>query len=343
MRIQRSAHRDGTTDTAMSVAASLSAGTMACAALSIGVLTDLTTTKGHIMAPKILIVGATGTNGRALVQLCQARGIPVRALVRASAGEAPALGPGVDVVKGDLADRDSLAAALSEIEKVFAVTAIHPDVVSWFDTLFDAADAAQVRHLVKFSGLGAGADSPCEIIRQHGQSDERLMRSGLPYTILRPNSFYQNMLGQAQLISSEGRFYLPLGDAAQSMIDVRDIAEIAAKILTEDGHIGEIYELTGPEALSFHDVARILGDVRGETVSYQPITVADAEASYLRLGMPAWTAHALADLQGVFATGAYAEPLPTSERLLGRAPKSFYRFAEDYADRWRSDAGASQR
>lgn len=289
------------------------------------------------MSDKVFIAGATGTNGRALVWELQTRQVPVRALIRSSVTAVPDFGPGVEIIKGDLADRDSLGRTLDGIARAYIVTAIHQDAVAWFDNFYAAAKAADVRHVVKFSGLGSGGDSPSEVMRQHGASDAMLIESGLSYTILRPNSFHQNMLAQAPAIAKEGRFTLPIGGAAQSTIDVRDIAEISANILTEDSHFGQVYDLTGPEALTFHDVARILSEVRGEPVVYQPITAEEAETAYRQAGLPAWNAHALAEIQDLFATGAYKTVLPDAERLLGRNLRTFREFAADHAEVWRGD------
>lgn len=281
-------------------------------------------------ATRILIAGATGTNGRALLDALPNDDVILRAFVR-SADVARSSIPGdVEVAEGDLANPASLAAAFDGVDKAYVVTAVLPDTVELFRNFYDAANAAGIRHLVKFSGLGASQDSPSEIIRQHGASDDLLRDSGLTYTIIRPNSFHQNMLWQAEAIATTDTFYLPLGDAAQSTIDVRDIAEITAKILTSDGHENKAYDLTGPESLTFHDVARIIGAERGKDVTYLAITPQAAEAAMKEQGMPDWSAHALAEIQALFGSGAYAAVLPDAERLLGRRPRAFTDFVRDH-------------
>lgn len=279
----------------------------------------------------ILVAGATGTNGKELTRELLGRGANVRALVRNGDQAVSALGGDVEVVQGDLGDRSSLDAAFDGIDKAFIVTAIVPNTIELFTNFFDAATKANVQHLVKFSGLTSSATSPSEVIRQHAQSDEALRASGLTHTILRPNSFYQNMLWQGQAISENDTFYLPLSDARQSTIDVRDIAEIAATILTTDGHANKAYDLTGPESLSFNEVANIIGDVRGKPVTYIPIAQEAAEAAMKEQGMPEWSAHVLAEISAVFGTGVAAEVLPDAERLLGRKPTTFRQFVEDHA------------
>jgi uncharacterized protein YbjT (DUF2867 family) len=278
----------------------------------------------------ILVVGATGTNGREVVKQLSARGVPVRALVR-SAEKTPDLRlPNVELVRGDLGDPTSLDAALRGVDRAFIVTAVDQRCVEWFGNFFDAARRAGGPHVVKFSGMGAGsADTP--IMRQHRETDDRLQRSGLPWTILRPNSFHQNMLWSADSIKQQGAFYLPLGDARQSLVDVRDIAAVAVDVLTGKGHEGQVYELTGPESLSYQDVAATLAKVLGKPVRSVPVTPEAARELMLKSGMPEWNAAALTDLYKVFASGAYARTTDTAARLLGRPPRSFEQFARDHA------------
>lgn len=280
--------------------------------------------------PNLLIIGATGTNGRALIDALDGKGESVRALVRNTASAKTTLPDWVDLIEGDLADPASLDHAFDGVDKVFMVTSVQPNTIALFTNAYAAASKANVAQFVKFSGLGASTDSPSEVIRQHGETDEVLRDSGLPFTILRPNSFHQNMLWQADGISKTGQFFLPLGDAAQSTIDVRDIADVAAEVLLTEGHIGKTYDLTGPESLTFEDVARILGNVRGSPVSYTAISREAAEAAMKDAGMPEWSAHALAEIQALFATGAYADVHPDAATLLNRPLRRFIDFARDH-------------
>lgn len=281
-------------------------------------------------APEILVIGATGVNGRALLAELGQRGVPARAMVRGA--DHPALAGAVEIVHGNLVDPASLRRAMAGIGKLYVVTSIQPDTVALFENAYAAAKDAGVRHVVKFSGLGSDIGSPSEVIRQHGVSDAALVVSGLPYTILRPNSFHQNMLWQAKSIAETGAFYLPLGEARQSTVDVRDLAEATARILSESGHKGRTYDLTGPESLSFADVAAIIGSMTGRDVRYVPVTRDEAEQAMLSGGMPPWNAHVLAEVQALFATGAYADTTADLAMLLGREPRTFRHFVEDHCD-----------
>lgn len=276
----------------------------------------------------ILIAGATGTNGRMLTNLLAQKGHQVRALVRSAARAQFLVQPNVQLYEGDLSQPDSLDGAFEGVDKAFIVTTIMPNTVELFQNFFDAAQRTTKPHIVKFSALGASSANSI-IQNQHTQSDEALIASGLPYTILRPNSFYQNMLWSAASIKESGQFYLPLGDAKQSLVDVRDIAAVAAKELTEDGHAGKTYELTGPEGLSYHDVARQLSELLGKDVTYVPISDEASRQGMLDAGMPEWNADALTELYSVFATGNFAEPNDTIRQLLGREATSFAAWAKD--------------
>lgn len=281
--------------------------------------------------PTLLVAGATGLNGRELLKQLTQQGIPAKALVRDTARAADLKNEFIQLVEGDLSDPASLNVAFEGIEQAYIVTSINQDTVRWFKNFYAAAKHAEVKHLVKFSGYGSSEDSQSEVIRQHGESDRLLRESGLTYTVLRPNSFFQNMLWQADSIKSQGQFYLPLGDARQSLVDVRDIAEATVRVLTEPGHENQAYDLTGPESLSFDDVATELANVAGKEVRYVPVSVADAKSSMLEGGMPEWDADVLAEIQGVFSSGIYERVEPDLERILGRTPRRFANFALDHA------------
>jgi uncharacterized protein YbjT (DUF2867 family) len=279
----------------------------------------------------ILVVGATGTNGREVVNRLDASGVRVRALVRDPDRAGELRRPNVELIRGDLDDPGSLDAALSGIERAFFVAAVSPRYVDWFRNFLDSARRAGIRHVVKFSGMGAGTDSPSEIMRQHGETDEALAASGLPFTILRPNSFHQNLLWSAGTIRDQGAFYLPLKDIRQSLVDVRDITSTAVAVLTGAGHAGRTYEVTGPESLSYHDVAAILSRVLGRPVRYVDVPPEAALESMLKAGMPEWNARAVTELYGAFAAAQYARTTDAVEQVTGRRPISFEQFARDHA------------
>ncbi|HWE39949.1 MAG TPA: SDR family oxidoreductase [Isosphaeraceae bacterium] len=288
----------------------------------------------------ILVIGATGTNGREVVDRLVATGRKVRALVRAAAGAGGPGQRGVEVVPGDLGDPRSLAKALEGVERAFYLGPVDPRAEEWFANVLDATRQAGTKHLVKFSGMGAGVEASSEIMRMHGRTDEALVASGLPFTILRPNSFYQNMLWSAATIRDRGAFYQPIGDARQSFVDVRDIADVAVAALTGPGLEGETIEITGPEALSFHDVAAKLSAALGRAITYVPVSLDDAYNGMIQAGMPEWNARELRELYGAFAAGGFDRTNDAVEQIAGHPPIAFDRIAREYADAF-GGAGAT--
>jgi uncharacterized protein YbjT (DUF2867 family) len=238
--------------------------------------------------------------------------------------------PHVEIVKGDLDDVASLDAALKDVDRAFLVPAVDQRLLRWCEVFISAAKRARTKHVVKFSGMGAGLDAQSEIMRLHGKSDDALIRSGLGYTILQPNSFFQNLFWSVQSIKEPGAFYLPVGDARQSLVDVRDIASVAVSALTTTGHEGKIYEITGPESLSMNDVAATFTRVLGRPIQYVAVPLESARTGMLEGGMPAWSADAVTELYGVIATGQYARMTDTVEKITGKKPATFERFARDF-------------
>jgi uncharacterized protein YbjT (DUF2867 family) len=279
----------------------------------------------------ILVLGATGTNGREVVLRLSTAGQRVRAMVRnpSKAGDLPR--ENVELVPGDLDDPSSLDAALAGVDRAFFVASVDRRYVGWFGNFLAAAQRADAPHVVKFSGMGAQVDSPAEILRQHGQTDAALTDSGLPYTILRPNSFYQNLLWSAGTIKDHGAFYLPMGSTRQSLVDVRDIAAVAVAVLTGAGHEGKTHVITGPESLSYQEVADKLSTILGRPIRYVDVPPAAAHDSMLKAGMPEWNARAVTELYGIFAAGEAAGTTDTVEQITGRKPISFDQFARDRA------------
>jgi uncharacterized protein YbjT (DUF2867 family) len=273
----------------------------------------------------ILVTGATGnTGGEVLRQLLDA-GHAVRVLVR-NPEAAQKLPPGAQAAIGDYDDIASLDAAFAGVEAVYAVTPVSPRALDWMRNLIDAARRAGVRRFVKMSGMTAAPDAGATLIRRHNEADEYLRASGVPYTILRPNSFMQNQLGNAGSIKSQGTIFQATGEARQSLIDVADVAAVAVKALTEPGHEGQIYVLTGPESLDLHAVAAKIGGAIGKPVTYVPIPPAAVEQGMKSRGMPEWLAHNIAEFFSWVSTGAFAEATGDVQRVLGRPPVTFDQF-----------------
>ncbi len=285
------------------------------------------------MAGKILVTGATGNVGSGLIPELIAKGASVRALVRDATKAQGLRDAGVEVVIGDLDKPETLDGAFSGVDKVFLLTAPNPGQVTQARNGIAAAKRADSPHIVRMSARAFKTlpDSPPRVTRQHAEIDAELMASGLPYTILRPHNFMQNTLLAAETVASEGAVYMPLKDGKFGIIDVRDIVDVAAKVLTEDGHQGKTYELTGPASISFHDVAAALSKALGKEVKYVDVPLEAAREAMVGMGLSEWHADAfneynkgLSEGLGDFTTGDF-------EELTGHPARSFETFARDFA------------
>jgi uncharacterized protein YbjT (DUF2867 family) len=274
----------------------------------------------------ILVIGGRSKIGAALVGELLDRDQRVRVLVRASES-ADRLPQAAEAVIGDLADEGSLVTAMTGIEKVFLLSSPHAQAVSWHRHAVDAARRTQVQLLVRSSILGAERKSDAEFISAHTTSDRYTEDSGLPYVIVRPNLFLQNIPESTiPAIDASGTFYADAGDARISMVDARDVAAVAAVALTEPGHAGAHYDVTGPEALSYSDVAAKLTGALGRPISYLSAPDSAVRQALLGAGLSQWFADALVGLYQDYrrsGTGGYAAQVTdTIQRLTGRPARS---------------------
>jgi prepilin-type processing-associated H-X9-DG protein len=162
--------------------------------------------------------------------------------------------------------------------------------------------------------------------RWHGEIDRHLAESGLPHTLVLPSGFMQNFLASAQYVADQGVLYAMTGETRVSYIDTRDVAAVAARVLTSPGHQGKAYPLTGPEALSGDEVAERLSAATGNqvgSVDVPPDTFGQALAG---AGLPGW----LVELNIMMADGHAAGFTDEVARLTGRQPRTFAEFAAEY-------------
>jgi uncharacterized protein YbjT (DUF2867 family) len=279
----------------------------------------------------ILITGATGRIGSAIVQQLSTGGVHLRALVHSPEKAASIAGPGVEIVGGDLALPHSLEAALHGITRALLVSPLDPCQMELQGNFIEAAKRAGPVHIVKISGLGTALESPVRSGRWHAQIEAHLEASGLPFTHLRPLFFMQNILGFAQAIAQTGEFAAALGAGKVAMIDVRDIAAVAAAALTMDGHTGKAYTITGPEAPSYDDIAKKLSLVTGKPVSYRDVPLAVMQHHFLETGMPEWHVEVQMDFHTALREGSASIVSDTVEAVTGKPPRSFEQFTRDHA------------
>ncbi|WP_245641877.1 SDR family oxidoreductase [Nonomuraea candida] len=290
----------------------------------------------------VLITGATGTVSTALLDELRGAGLRLRALVREESAARRLKGQVAEAVVGDLGEPASLPPAFDGVQDVWLLTPNGPRAPEHHMNALWAARRAGVERVVRLSVVGAAHDAPNRSGRLHALSDREIEASGLRWTILRPHWFMQNLLNEAGDVAATGTFSLNLAAARIGMIDVRDIAACAARVLRDDPdrHHGRIHTLTGPRSLSLEEVAGELGRAVGRPVTYRPVGDDVKRAALLGYGVPAWIvdmleeyARAYADGWGDFTTGTVAE-------LLGRPARDIADFARDHASAFApADAG----
>jgi uncharacterized protein YbjT (DUF2867 family) len=289
----------------------------------------------------ILVTGATGLNGTALVRKLSAKGVPLRALVRnaAKAAEIAAL-PNVEIAIADMAKPETLPAALAGVDRAMLNSSADPAVVEVQSNFIAAAAKAGVRHVVKLSGIMPELDSPFRFARMHGEIEKRLEASGMAFTHLRAGEFMPSYFRQVPMIVAKGALFLPMENQRIASIDIGDLAEIAALVLTNPGHEGKIYPLTGPEALTMTEVAERLSAATGKTIKYINVPPEDVRKAQLAAGVPPYIADALAELFAERRKGKESQVWPIAQTLLGRRPTSFAEFAARNAAIFRGEQPA---
>ena len=289
----------------------------------------------------ILVTGATGLNGTALVRKLSAKGVPLRALVRnaAKAAEIAAL-PNVEIAIADMAKPETLPAALAGVDRSILNSSADPAMVEVQSNFIAAAAKAGVRHVVKLSGIMPELDSPFRFARMHGEIEKRLEASGMAFTHLRAGEFMPSYFRQVPMILAKGALFLPMENQRIASIDIGDLAEIAAIVLTKPGHEGKIYPLTGPDALTMTEVAERLSAATGKTIKYINVPPEDVRKAQLAAGVPPYIADALAELFAERRKGKESQVWPVAQTLLGRRPTSFAEFAARNAAIFRGEQPA---
>jgi uncharacterized protein YbjT (DUF2867 family) len=289
----------------------------------------------------ILVTGATGLNGSELVRRLSAKGVQVRALVRnPDKANAIASLPHVQIAQGDMLRPETLTAAFRDVDRAMLISSSVPAMLDVQSSFIEAARQAGVRHLVKLSGIIPELDSPFRFARMHAEIEKRLEDSGLAFTHLRSGEFMPAYFRQVPSIVSRGVLPLPMEDARIASIDIGDLAEVAAAVLTTSGHDGKTYHLTGPEALSMAEVAEKLSAATGQTIRYVNIAPEEARKARLAAGMPPYLADALDELFAERRRGKESTVWPTIESVFGWRPAGFDDFAARNAAIFRGEQPA---
>jgi uncharacterized protein YbjT (DUF2867 family) len=277
---------------------------------------------------KVLVTGATGNTGSGLVQALRKAGVNVRAFVRNEAKAQSLKDLGAEIVVGDLDRPETIAPAVEGVDRIYLLTWNGPTQAQQAINVIQAAKKAGIPHIVRHSMWGS---KNSRIVQQGDQVEAALFSSGLPWTLIKPTFFMQNLMMAAQTIASDGMLYWDTGDGKLGMIDLRDIVDAAFAVLTGDGHEGKSYILTGPEAVSMHEVANTFSKVLGKKVTYVSVPGEAALQSMLSMGFPEWIARGYGELMAGFSEGFASRTTDNVKTLTGHPARSIEQFVRDFA------------
>ncbi len=284
----------------------------------------------------ICVTGAGGTVGSEVVNQLEFLVAPFRAAYFSTEKAEAARRRGIDAIILDYNRPESLCAGFHGCDQLFL---LGPNVLNQSElerNAVEAAKAVSVRHVVKQSVMGAHEES-YSLAKVHRPVERAIESSGLRWTFLRPNSFMQNVVTfMGETIKAEGAVYSASGEAKISHVDVRDIAAVAVKSLTESGHEGKAYTLTGPEALTYDELASELTKVLRRSVNHIKLSPSDLKSGMLAEGMPEELADRMLDLERYFREDHASQITDDIKKVTGRDPRRFSQYARDVASLLRS-------
>lgn len=272
----------------------------------------------------ILVTGATGNIGAPLCAFLQAAKLKFRAVAHSAESLSQLQSVGVAAVQADMLAPSTLDPAMKDVETVFLVSPPGPQLPEMERNVVAAAKRAGVKRIVKSSAIGANPHASGAFLRWNGQAEQEVTSSGLAWTILRPNGFLQGLGGNfGRSVAADGVLRMFGGGARVSYVDVRDVATCALAVLGQQGHDFRVYDVTGPEALSFEEIATRLAAKLRKPVRFIEMSEAEAYRGMVVAGLPAELAHGVIGLQNFYRQGGAALVTGTIERLSGRTPRTF--------------------
>ena len=283
------------------------------------------------MVRMILVVGATGNVGSGVLAALVGKGADVRGLAHNDDGAVAVREAGAEAVVGELTELSSLHGAFDGVDVAFVVTRGMENQVEMAGNAVEAAKRAGVGRIVRLSAFLPEPALDTILGTQHDEIEQLVVNSGVPYTILRPTFFMQNIMGAAQTVASDSVMYWPFGDGRAGMIDVRDIVDVAVEVSTSDGHEGLTYTLTGPASISMHDVAAVLSRALGKQVTYVNVPVEAAVDSMVGMGMPQFMAETFGELFANFAKNGADRTTGDVEEVARHLARPVDDFARDFA------------
>jgi uncharacterized protein YbjT (DUF2867 family) len=277
----------------------------------------------------IAVTGATGNIGKYVVEGLIAKGFAPRAIVRKRESNKTWEKFSIEQVEADLNDVESLAKAFDGAGKVFSLSPLVTNMIELGTKTVKAAKLAKVKQIVRSSALGANVNAPIMMGKWHGEIEKMIEDSGIAFTMVQPASFFQNYLSFAETIKSQNVFYLPLGEGKISLVDTRDIADVAVAALTESGHENKKYAVTGGESLSCQDIAEIFSEVLNREIKYVDAPEDVARTQMIDSKMPELLVDAVMELNQIGKAGYVSDIFPTIEEVTGQKPRTFRQFVEE--------------
>jgi uncharacterized protein YbjT (DUF2867 family) len=288
----------------------------------------------------IVIMGATGTIGRALMERLIEMKVPARALSRDGGRLRAQLdqkrgGQIIEVAQADAADPLSLRKAFEGASQLFLVISNHPEQVAMETSVINIAVGVGIQHIVKISSPVFNPLVPVTVAGWHNEIEQVLQQSGIVHTILRPYAFMQNVLRVAPTIKTQNMFLGTMGDSVCNFVDSRDIADVAADALTRKEIVGQVYTLTGTEMFSYPQIADKLSNSLGRKINYINLDPKELQLNLMtNAGMPEWLARHVVEIQQM---SVLVPEIPTDavKHVLGREPRTMDSFLQQHIDMFR--------
>jgi uncharacterized protein YbjT (DUF2867 family) len=274
----------------------------------------------------ILVTGSPGNIGTPLAQQLLEQGRKIRLMVRNPKKEdqvvADLRSRGAEVVQGDFSDPASLPPCFTGVESAFLLVPVAQETAEWKNNFIRAAEENGVERIVNLSVSGASSSSPVALFRWHWEAEQTLESSGIAWTHLQPTDLARfNIRSILPTVQAQGAFYSTVGQGRVALVDEEDVAEVAATALTEDGHEGKKYVLTGPKEVSYPEMAEALASKLGKPVKYIDIDPAQAKQAMIGAGMPDWVADFINELRELEKSGGASGPTQDIQKLLGRSAR----------------------
>jgi uncharacterized protein YbjT (DUF2867 family) len=292
----------------------------------------------------ILVTGAAGMSGAAVMRELTRNGTPARALVRNRARAASIAGlGGVDVVEGDMQRAETLGRALEGVERALMISSANPAMVETQCAFVDACKAAGVRYVIKFSGKESGSGFDARKFRytaMHEEIELYLERSGLAWAHLRPSQFMQVYLREAPAMMALGALRLPFEDIELAPVDIEDVAKAAYALLVGRGPENQAFDMTGPEALTMAEIAQCISAATDRQVRYVKVTLEERRNALLLAGTPPPMVDDLIDQAAERRKRPVSDIRLETHSLLGIRPTTFREFAIRNAQAFRGQRRA---